>query len=471
MQPMHFAPIVGKPLPKHPDYVSDDLAREFWRASFRGGRAYRQGRDAEGDPLLIQHESESGSAYQRRKKATAARDYTGPILNRYNAYVFQKNPTLPESEDPQWQALVDDCDGMGTPMVDFMRRRLRTAQVDRESYILIDSTAPQAAERTRAQAEADGDRIIWRPIDADRVVWWHRVQGEVLAVVYLDYIDGSPVAIYLDESVRWVVSLRDDSGVMTVAAWDEPQPHGYEYLPLICLQPSFDDIGPGSSESQASSIAEGQRTVYNLLSLLSEELYGNTYTQWVVTGVSPEEAQASGVEFGVKRLFCVPNPSAGVNRIGSDPTQAQSLRDSIAQEEASIWRSAGVQANDSNMAESGIAKAFKHADLSAILSALANATEQAWSQCIAVSFPGASYPGDVRMPHDYEPADLASDLIELRDALGVQGMPPVVRQHLVKRFVNRNLSLSEDEQQQFDAEVLTATERPGPISGTPPQFT
>lgn len=468
---MHFAPVVGEPLPKAPSYDSDDMARDFWRASFRGGRAYREGRDADGDPLLIQHESESGAAYKRRKKATTARDYVGPIINRYNAYVFQKDPTLPESDDPQWGALINDADGLGTPMVDYMRRRLRTAQVDRESYILVDSTAPKAVERTRAQAQADGDRVIWRPVDADRVVWWHRVQGDLAAAVYLDHIDGQPVAIYLDDKTRQVIRLRNDKNVLTVSAVEEPMPHGYDAMPLVPLQPSLDDIGSGSTESQASPIAEGQRAVYNLLSLLSEELYGNTYTQWVVTGVTPDEAKASGVEFGIKRMFCVPNPAASVSRIGSDPTQAQSLRDSIAQEEASIWRSAGVQAGDASVAESGIAKAFKHADLSAILSALAHATEVAWNRLIRLSFPGDAFPGSVQMPHDYEPSDLASDLAELRESLGLQGMPPVVRQHMIRRFVGRNLSLSEEEKDQFDAEVLTATRRPGDIGGGLPQFT
>src|SRR6056297_2852031 len=181
---MPYQPIVGQPLPVHHSYREDATARAYWRASFRGGRAYQSGRDADGDRLLIQHESESDKAYLRRKKSTVVRNYVGPILRRYNDYIFRRPAVMPEDTTTEVESLIADVDGHGNGMTEFVRMRLLAAQVERESYILIDSTAPTVMERTQAQAVADGDRIIWRQVDADMVPWFVEHNGELSAAVY-----------------------------------------------------------------------------------------------------------------------------------------------------------------------------------------------------------------------------------------------------------------------------------------------
>jgi hypothetical protein len=439
---------VGKELPRNGEYDELQQARAFWRASYRGGRKYRDALDAEGQPVLIPHESEQASSagYKRRKRVTTPTGYCGPIVRRYNDFVWRRDPSVPEYVDGSVYAmLMDDATGTGVSMPGLLRKRLMRAQIDGASYVLIDSTMPRDAGQavSEAEARARGYRIVLRPIDAGSVLWF----DDDNALVLMHDDAGQRFARHYNSTTMQDFTLRKDS--LIVATAGEQIAHRIAGLPLVAMQPMLDD----ESESQVAPLAESQKAIFNFRSLLSEELYANTFTQWVLFGMPPDESKQSGVQYGAKRIFCVSDPQGKMDRIGSEVEQAESLRRQIEQEMAELYRVAGVDGGNptqSGAPESGVAKAFRFNDLSANLAAMADAVQRCWNTIMrrACGTVGETYPGDVKFPDDFAPPDYGQELVELINSMN-SNLPPVIKRKTADRFVDRNLSLSDEEWQEW----------------------
>ncbi len=175
-------------------------------------------------------------------------------------------------------------------------------------------------------------------------------------------------------------------------------------------------------------------------------------------------------------MLCLPNPASAVTTIGADPAQAASLRDMITDEQRELYRIAGISADDptkSGQPESGIAKAFKHNDLSANLSALAQSVEVAennavWMLCQAA---GAEYPGDCKYPDEFNIPDIADDLTQLIQTMTLTNMPNTLKRQTVLKYAKTHYALDSDNQNKLEAELETIgndplTNMPGRMPGT-----
>lgn len=444
--------VIGKPLPRDPDYDDMVKARAFWRASYRAGRKYRNAKDAHGDDILIRHPSEADRDYMDRKRMTTPRGYVGPIIRRYNDFVFRRPPTIPKmAEGSLADQLWQDITGSGTPALKWFTRRLRDAQKDGVAYILVDSTRPaEALSISEAEARQNGYRIICRQIDPESVLSVERDGDLITQALVLLRVDGVRIARLYTATTLTDYSLSKDNVPTDVIGMRN---HGYGGIPLVELRPTLDD----ESESQAAPLSEHQMTIFNLLSLLMQELRDNTFTQWVLAGITKDEAADSGVEYGSNRIFCIPNPGGTLSRIGSDVAQADSLRRSIDAEIDALYRTAGVDGGSPTQAgapESGLAKAFKFNDLNANLAAMGDAVESAINQVfrIAHQATGQEYPGDIKFPDEHAPPDYGAELQELISALATNAIPPVIRRVVADRFIQRNLNLSNEDVESWEME-------------------
>src|SRR5262245_9467594 len=71
----------------YPGY-KDFLARAlFLEAAYKGGPSFKNSVDRAGDPVFVKHEKESDTRYGRRKRVTTYRNYVGPIIDQYGAYI------------------------------------------------------------------------------------------------------------------------------------------------------------------------------------------------------------------------------------------------------------------------------------------------------------------------------------------------------------------------------------------------
>ena len=460
--------VVGKPLPVSPMFMEDETARRFWRLSFRTDRQYACGQDAIGRSVLVKHEREEDQSYNRRLRVTKPRNYVGPIVRLFNDYVFRKAPSRADATSPLAESLIVDCDGMGTTLDAFMRSALLCAQVDRESYIMPESSGDASDPVTVAQMEATGLRPILKRIPVESIVWRDVDGGTLEECIMVCHDDGQDVAYYYTEETVQKLYLAKEGGgkALTVAGMDEPQAHGYPGCPVVMLRPLFDILGDaGCGDSQAGPIAEAQQAVFNLLSLLNEESYNSCFTQFVATGVAAD--QVGQAMMGSNRLLCLPNPAAKFEAIGADPAQSEVIRKNIVDEIANLYRASGIisVSPDSGSPESGVALGMRFNQLSANLAALTQAvaaTEARLWSLMAGAW-GFDAPEPTQYHADFDQPDMEKELRTLILGISSPSMPAEFKGKMAEVFAARNLKMDPD----AIASAVAALNQPKPDGFSP----
>ena len=460
---------IGKPLPRHELYDEQARARAFWRWSDRARHNYATGADASGNAILGKHEREPEDRYRRRLRQAIVRPSTRSIVNRYNDHVCRVEADRPDPTGAYGE-LVKDATGMGTPLPTLLRRTLRRAQVQGCAYLLADSSAAGVFS-TAAAAQAAGKRPILRLVEPDQVLWWRDWQGEAVEalVLFLDP-DGTPFGWHVTDRVVQRIDLRiENNGPPLVAAIGPEQAHKYGGCPLVRLAPDLsgeDEPNCIGESSQAAPIAESQKRICNLDSLLLEEIQGITFTTTVLLGVSAD--QVKDVQVGPGMALCLPatggsNPS--VDKISADTGQAESIRKSLAYEFGELYRAAGPapgNPTEAGQPESGVARAFAFNEVEAALAGLADAAERAENLAVKrlAADAGFAYPGDADWPDDFAPADLAADL-EYTIRVLTSPLPEVLKDEQVRRFAGAAYALKPEQLAELDAQ-LEQDESPEP---------
>lgn len=432
--------------------------RKFWELSYQCyGPSYSRGVDGEGVPILRQHEREEDDDYKRRVQTAVPICMVGPILRRFNDFVFRK----PAITDDQFDEFYADVDGQSTDSEEFMIAGTLEAQIQGVSYILVDGTS-NGEEKSQAQAETDGDRVVWRHVTADQVIQWRWFNGQLVEAAFLQMdkqgndfvvwmndteVQRTPVTIKVNDGGLLITVPKDTEGHLILG---EVMSHGHASIPLIPIKPNF-----GLQLSQAAALSEMQKSVARLRSLLDEEIANNTFTQTYVIGESAANVQRLTV--GTKEAVFFPNPLTKVDHKGADPAQADSIRRSIDADVQELHRTAGIasDAGEAGPVESGVAKAFKFNDLAAILKSLATAAEQAQRKAekltavvlgIPDDYAPVVYPDEFLMPI-YE-KELNEVIIAIQSPI-----PQVLKKQAVNRFVTRNSNLNEEDKLKLEQQI------------------
>ena len=298
------------------------------------------------------------------------------------------------------------------------------------------------------------------------MLWWNEWQGVVTAaLILMQGEDGEPFLWYVDSTVtqRATITKKENQArnQWTVGVIDEAKPHTYKGCPLVRLQVDPDDSG----QSQAGPIAESQKRIFILDSLLTEELHGATFTTTVLTGVAKTDVE--GVTLGPGHFLCLPSNGSGtpgVTYIKADVSQATSLRDSLAYEMRELYRVAGLapgNPTEVGQPESGVAKAFAFNEVEATLSGIADAAEHAENRVvwlIANAFWGGAYPGNANWPNEFQSLDLSAEL-ETVIRLDSSNAPAILREKSWKAYGRAAFELNEDEAKTLDEQASEESQR------------
>ncbi len=448
---------------KQEGYNEAKSRRQFWQLSYQCyGPTYVNGVDGEGVNIIRQHEREEDDDYERRKETAVPLCMVGPILRRFNDFVFRK----PAVTDEKFDEFYADVDGQGVDSDEFMAAATLSAQIEGTDYILIDSNVTGDAEKSQAQADVDGDRVIWLHVNADQVVQWRWFNGQLMEAAFLQCdANGKDFIVWMDNTnvQKTPVKVSAVTEGMQITVTGDPseiKPHGYSSIPLVPLKPDF-----GAQLSQAAALSEIQKGVARLRTLLDEEIWNATYTQTFVFGESAENFAAQ--KQGSKYAIFFPDPQTKVDSVGGDPLQADSIRRSIEADVAELFRTAGIAADagEAGPVESGVAKAFKFNDLAAILKSLSKAAEQAHRKAEALTaevlnikgFAPVVYPDEFLMPI-YE-KELNEVIVLMQSSL-----PQVLKAKGVQRFVTRNHKLDDDEKLKLEQQIEDIGVSPIPLS-------
>ncbi len=154
------------------------------RALYLGGECW----DARATRFLPQRPAEPEALYQFRLKSAHYLNYSGPIVDYFASALFtgrlEMRPRAGASSalagggasaaTPEWLGeWKEDCDGLGTDFVDFLRDRLGSALVKGHSWALVDfpTGSIEGAPQTRAEWIDQGlDKGFLVPLECEDVL-------------------------------------------------------------------------------------------------------------------------------------------------------------------------------------------------------------------------------------------------------------------------------------------------------------
>jgi hypothetical protein len=439
--------IVNKNLPMDDDYKEDMAEIAYLRLSYEGGNDYCRGVDGEGDTIIHRMECEEKADFKLRQKRTPYRSYVSSIINKYNSAVFRNEPAR-TTDAPAYDVIYMDADSYNTPLNELMRKALLRAQVDGHSFLMAASTAADTEVLTIAQKMASDARPYVRLIPAESVAAYEEVEDKLIeAIVMLVDETGKTFARYMNDEVFIDIQLNKNK----IDSMSEPYAHGYAAIPLVEIEPF--------EEPQAAPIADGQRNIVNILSLLSQELGDSVFTKHILSGVRIDpEQENQKVQWSGKRLVVLEDANAKLEQIGADHGCADSLRKEIDLEEKNLYYTAGLgKPNVEPTNLSGLSRLIALEDFFIYAQALTRAIESAENYILGViaSKEGFEYTPAAYV-RKYITDDAGDELQKLRDLLALD-MPATFKKLAIKDYIERFYNLNDEQKKAIESELNADT--------------
>lgn len=406
------------------------------------------GRDAHNKPILTKFRCEDQADYQYRKDITKPRNHLGIIIDRYNGFVFRKDPVRSE-EALSYSEFIEAADLSNNDLNTVMSEALKAAQVDGFSILVADTTATPGV-KTLAQAKAENARPFIRVVEANSLINWNIIDGYLTeALILYEDAEGKPFARYYNDTkiIDYSYSKASLGGVIN--EYD----HGYGDIPVVMLDPGF----PGYS--QAAPIAELQQELTTTLSLLKVEQTQSVYTQQAFFGEPPELAEDGRppAQVGGSSKILYLGQDGKLERIGADVAASDALRRDIDDTEKAIYRISGLASSNPfqvGQPQSGVSKAYDDAQAADVARMLSRATQQAENKIMDLIFV-ANYnfkPAVAIYDKEFTLNTISSDLERTQQLIGSE-VPDVLKSNNIRSMKNRHFSLNGEEEELFNEQL------------------
>lgn len=440
----------GSKPPAHKEYAARRRLFEFLEASYKGGSAYKNAKDAEGMPVFIEHETESPQAAKRRKRLSTYRNYCRVVVDKFRAFVFGCAITR-DAEDERFEEWSEDVDDNGTPLSEFMEQCMQKALILGKWFAIVD-TSKQDDYETQAQAKARGNKMLLSCLHPARVINWNEDESELL--VRHDGV-GQNGEVWLWSETGIVRCPLNDKGEIEAIGPEEP--HGWTRMPIIC----FNGLNPG--ESLISDVAEMNKAIFNDDSLLREEQAKQIFSQHFICGIGADAmTDESSVAIGSRKFICIKESAQTVriDRISGDQSMSESIRQTIEIDEKEIYRMVGLRMPDVLQGpESGRALRIRQAETVAIAERIADNAEAAEDRI--VQFYNEATGSDVEdpsYPDDFDEEDLAATLKETLDLVG-SGVGPLLKAEAIIAYIRQKFTdMEPEERAELEAEAREGAE-------------
>jgi len=374
---------------------------DFLELAYKGGPKFKYGRDWKGLNVLIEHENErvdmllnstriptaadvvnrseaalKGDKFFRRQRSASYVNFVKPIEDKIRSYVFSVAPVRPKGEEIEARLRQIKIDENVDEMVaDGLRFTEAWIGFDAKKIVPAPGKTFVTKEEVKAQdPEFGGETYIVR-VDPRNVVDFVEEAGKVRRVVIEEIVETKASfttpktrSVFYREwtETDWTLYelVKNSSGDDELRRVDGST-HEFNCCPFrrVCF--------PFPSED----LADLNRQHFNISSLLDEELYQNTFSQRVVSGVKPEDMKMS--DRGAGNTMVLPEPDAKIEVISGDPRQAQVLMDRLAKIQSAMYELVSLDVVNKAVAESAEKKKRDLEPLYAVLKKIAKAAEDA----------------------------------------------------------------------------------------------
>lgn len=391
----------------HPDYEAWADQWRFYRRSYAGGKAYRDGN------YLLRHPFESSVNYGRRKETAYYYNYCAPIVDIIVSHLFRRQARRDFgsfSGDPLFASFLKDADLEGASFAHFMRDAQRLASIYGMVCIVVDKPALEAA--TLASAVQDGIRPYARIIEPEDMLDWS----------YERLASGAPAL-----SMVKIKESEDEYRIWTRAGWELWEveedgtailkgagEHGLGEVPVVTLynkKSGRQMIGV----SDLQDIADINKNIYYLCSD-AKEIIENT--AFPMLAVPYEKGGGAEKALGPRNIlqFDPAEPNGRPSWLEAPHSSLTEIREWVKQDIAEIHRIAkmgGVKAaQDFSAVKSGVALELEYQQLYSVLSEKADNVERAETLVLDLwaKWQGARFDGVIDYPDDFSVRDMDREI-------------------------------------------------------------
>lgn len=372
----------------HPEWDDYNDYWNFLYASYKGGFEYVS--EDVVDNYLFSHRLETDADFLKRKERAYYLNYCRRIIDNYTNFIFAEGKSIQRSTDPELNSFFENTDGKGTSINDIMKKIGCLSSVYGRVDVLLDAPIPGKKSYTVREAK-EGKLfpyiVIRNPIET--VDWSVDIFGNLNWVLYkyVFYDDDDPFKerdLSTDAIYRYKLITKDkwvefNYGGKIIA-------QGANSLQELFVHRSMHRSDSGLlAVSQIADIAYINREIFNWCSLMSEQIYRQTFSQLIV----PDDGEYfdSGDEgvrenkftskIGTAYAFTFP-ASAGhpPAYISPDQEQIEVIWKMITAHIDEIYKLAGLSGAESNEVASGRAKQQQFMSVEASLKAKAEELEK-----------------------------------------------------------------------------------------------
>ena len=374
---------------------------DFLELAYKGGPKFKYGRDWKGLNVLIEHENErvdmlvnstriptaadvvnrsesalKGDKFFRRQRSASYVNFVKPIEDKIRSYVFSVPPVRPKGEEIEARLRQIKIDENIDEMVaDGLRFTEAWIGFDAKKIVPAPGKTFVTKEELMAQdPEFGGETYIVR-VDPRNIVDFSEEAGKILRVVIEEVVEAKTSLtqpkvrrVFYREWTEndWTLYelVKNASGEDELRRVDGSA-HEFGCCPFrrVCVPFPTEDL------------VDLNRQHFNISSLLDEEMYQNTFSQRVVSGVKPEDMKMS--DRGAGNTMVLPEPDAKIEVIAGDPRQSQVLMERLAKIQASMFELVSLDVVNKAVAESAEKKKRDLEPLYAVLKKIAKAAEDA----------------------------------------------------------------------------------------------
>jgi len=438
-----------------PGYEEEREQVLFYRRSYEGGEAYREG------GYLVRRELESEEHYERRCEHATYANYCAPVIDTYTDYLMGGNIHRDWGSlagMPALESWLEDADGDGRSYHEVMTQVARTMMIEGWCAVVVDRPAMQA--RTRAEELALGIRpylVVYSSLDVVDIRYvregWQRVLDSVtlLEAPPEDAPPGSE-AYRIWYRDRWELWLQRP-GAEEAELLDEGT-HPLGVVPVVIAR-NRDDIGR-TGRSDLKDIAELNRRIYQIDADIDEVRAMTAFPFLAVPERTDDEGNIIVIGAGNALPYDPETPQAKPEYIEPAHTSISVMlqeRQQVVEDIQRLSRLGGDIVGSYRQAESGYALELRFQSLNALLRPKGRVMERVENRVMDLfaRWEGREWDGEIKYPDHYGIRDVTSYLDNAARALAI-APSQTLRRELGVRAATRLLG-------DVDAEVLRDVER------------
>jgi len=278
-----------KGFPHHPDYDKLIDRWNMYLLSYEGGQDYvYEG----GESYLYRHVREHIQDFKFRQKRAVFESISQVVINVYQSHIRRKGVVRTENTNSNYKEFLDNCDMQGHNLDYFMlERAFLTDQIFGFSYIVIDE--PHVGQDEIIVTEYDRKQLEVRPYLINyyptQAINWKWSNGKFDWIIFEEYEfqddlkplelskQQKPTKFYRIWTKNEWIKLDDKSNEVDRGS------HNYGEAPVVIAYNRESFLYPlPVGKSAINTIAELDRKVFNLNSLLDEFLYRQCFVQLIL---------------------------------------------------------------------------------------------------------------------------------------------------------------------------------------------